>query len=1530
MAEIDQTYSEIEQAHEHEYPPEQEHDQEYQPEQDHEQEYQPEHEHGQEYQPEQEHEQEYQPEHEHVQEYQPEQEHEQEYQPEQELVHELADVHEQELVHELADVHEHEIEDGIPENSHPDEDHASEPVAGGGEKWPGWPGESIFRMLVHAQKVGSIIGRKGEYIKKTCEETKARIKILDGPPGTRERAVMVSAKEEPDAPLPPAIDGLLRVHQRVVEGLENDSSNPQGSVGKVSTRLLVPAAQAGSLIGKQGTTVKSIQEESNCIVRVLGAEDLPVFALQDDRIVEVVGEPTGVHKAIELIASHLRKFLVDRSIISVIEMQMQRPNLPMEHMPPAQPWGPPPQSFAPNVHARPGYGASPHFMPPPRQFDNYYPPTDMPPRPEKPHQGISAYGREAPLPVHSSSSQAATSVITQVTQQMQIPLSYADAVIGTQGATISYIRRVSGATITIQETRGVPEEMTVEISGTSSQVQTAQQLIQNFMAEAAGPAQTQHGPSADQMYNSYGAHGSVYTSPPSNQNQSGGGGGGGYGSVYGTNYGYIQFNCHVILLLYYNNTKLKVNLDAKERENILHTFFSEIVLLIEILIIFETYFISKKSNHAKSRNFRRRAGDEDDDSSATPSTTAASTTKINATPSTNKTKQPTVKSLLSFADAEDDESPFSRPPPSKPSSSSSSRLSTKSSSAHKLTSSKDRIAPHTSSFSSPSNVQPQAGVYTKEALLELQKNTRTISGPSRSKPKPEPVVILKGLVKPVISNDLETETNGKIQDFGVGELGGLDRKNKTSSVERDDAFARLGKVRLGNHGSREEDEGVIPDQATIEAIRAKRERLRQAKAAAPDFISLDQGSNHGAAEGLSDEEPEFQGRIGLFGEKVGSHDKKGVFEEFEARAMERDRGVESGNEDEDEEDKMWEEEQVRKGLGKRLDDGVGTHGVSISVSGGNSVRQSGPMPSFGYSGAAPSGVYPSVQEFGGSSSIGGAVGGLFGGDVMSIAQQAEVAKKALNESLRRVRESHDRTMLSLAKTDENLSSSLVKVTTLENSLSAADEKFLFMQKLREFVSVICEFLQHKAPFIEELEEQIQKLHEERARAITERRAADNDDELSEIEPAIIAARAEFRKGGSSAAKVAAATVAAQAAFANASSSKSIPVELDEFGRDVNLQKRMDITRRAGARKQRRTKADSKRKLAMEIDNSFQQIEGELSTDESDSETTAYDSTRNQLLQVAEKIFSDAAEEYSQFSVVIERFEKWKKDYALSYRDAYMSLSIPAIFSPYVRLELLKHSLLFDYGLPEDETTMNENEAQADADADLIPDLVDKLAVPILRHQLAFCWDMLSTRETKYAVSAVKLVVRYVDLSSSTLGSELVAVLHDRLTNAVADLMVPTWSPLEMKAVPNAAQVSAYRFGTCVRLMRNICLWNEILSMPVLEKIALEDLLCSKILPHLHSIHSNIHDAITRTERVIASLNGVWSGPSVTGDRSRKLQPLVDYLVLIGKTLEKRYASGGMDIENGKMVRRLKKMLVELNEYDQARALSRTFNLKEAL
>ncbi|KAL2507795.1 Floweringlogy domain [Forsythia ovata] len=441
--------------------------------------------------------------------------------------------------HNLGDTQE-EMENVVETPNPPEETEDAENHSSGGEekRWPGWPGENVFRMLVPVQKVGSIIGRKGEYIKKTCEETKARIKILDGPPGTNERTVMVSAKEEPDLPIPPAMDGLLKVHKRIVDA---DMDAASGAGGTANTRLLLAATQAGSLIGKQGATIKSIQDASHCNIRVLGGEHLPVFALPDDSIVEIQGEPEGLQKAVELIATHLRKFLVDRSVIGIFETQMQMPNARgNQNMHPGQSWGPPPPAFPMNPGGH-GYGPNPlHMPPPPRQYDNYYPPVDMPTLDKQPRMGPPTYGRDVSMGAHIPNVQPQQAVVAKVTQNMQIPLSYADSVIGVNGANISYIRRASGATIAIQETRGVPGEMTVEINGSASQVQAAQQLIQNSLADAAsGGAQNAGGGLPVQGYNPYPSHGPVYTSPSGNAvGQAGHAPGGDYGSLYGSSYGY--------------------------------------------------------------------------------------------------------------------------------------------------------------------------------------------------------------------------------------------------------------------------------------------------------------------------------------------------------------------------------------------------------------------------------------------------------------------------------------------------------------------------------------------------------------------------------------------------------------------------------------------------------------------------------------------------------------------------------------------------------------------------------------------------------------------------------------------------------------------------------------------------------------------------------------------------------------------------------------------------------------------------------
>ena len=47
----------------------------------------------------------------------------------------------------------------------------------------------MFRLIVPVGKVGGIIGRKGELIKKLCDETKARVRVLDADLGIPDRIV---------------------------------------------------------------------------------------------------------------------------------------------------------------------------------------------------------------------------------------------------------------------------------------------------------------------------------------------------------------------------------------------------------------------------------------------------------------------------------------------------------------------------------------------------------------------------------------------------------------------------------------------------------------------------------------------------------------------------------------------------------------------------------------------------------------------------------------------------------------------------------------------------------------------------------------------------------------------------------------------------------------------------------------------------------------------------------------------------------------------------------------------------------------------------------------------------------------------------------------------------------------------------------------------------------------------------------------------------------------------------------------------
>lgn len=71
-----------------------------------------------------------------------------------------------------------------------DEEDSGDTTSSAGEnRYPGWPGTSVFRMLIPSHKVGAIIGHKGERVRRLCEETKACVRIIGGQLCAAEQAV---------------------------------------------------------------------------------------------------------------------------------------------------------------------------------------------------------------------------------------------------------------------------------------------------------------------------------------------------------------------------------------------------------------------------------------------------------------------------------------------------------------------------------------------------------------------------------------------------------------------------------------------------------------------------------------------------------------------------------------------------------------------------------------------------------------------------------------------------------------------------------------------------------------------------------------------------------------------------------------------------------------------------------------------------------------------------------------------------------------------------------------------------------------------------------------------------------------------------------------------------------------------------------------------------------------------------------------------------------------------------------------------
>ncbi|XP_048958877.1 poly(rC)-binding protein 2 isoform X1 [Canis lupus dingo] len=352
-----------------------------------------------------------------------------------------------------------------------------------------------IRLLMHGkfsplQEVGSIIGKKGESVKKMREESGARINISEG--NCPERIITLAGPT----------NAIFKAFAMIIDKLEEDISSSMtnstaASRPPVTLRLVVPASQCGSLIGKGGCKIKEIRESTGAQVQVAG----DMLPNSTERAITIAGIPQSIIECVKQIC------------VVMLETLSQSPpkgvTIPYRPKPSSSPvifaggqdrysTGSDSASFP---HTTPSMCLNPDLEGPPLEAYTIQGQYAIPqPDLTKLHQLAMqqshfpmTHGNTGFSGIESSSPEvkgywAGLDASAQTTShELTIPNDLIGCIIGRQGAKINEIRQMSGAQIKIANPVEGSTDRQVTITGSAASISLAQYLI-NVSLENAKPS----------------------------------------------------------------------------------------------------------------------------------------------------------------------------------------------------------------------------------------------------------------------------------------------------------------------------------------------------------------------------------------------------------------------------------------------------------------------------------------------------------------------------------------------------------------------------------------------------------------------------------------------------------------------------------------------------------------------------------------------------------------------------------------------------------------------------------------------------------------------------------------------------------------------------------------------------------------------------------------------------------------------------------------------------------------------------------
>ncbi|PSS04914.1 KH domain-containing protein [Actinidia chinensis var. chinensis] len=315
--------------------------------------------------------------------------------------------------------------------------------------------ELIVRVLCPSDKIGRVIGKGGGSIKNVRQASGARVEVDDATADRDECIITITSTESPDDLKSMAVEAVLLLQGKISD--EDDDT--------VTIRLLVPSKVIGCIIGKSGSIINEIRKRTKADVRISKGKK-PKCAADDDEHVEVVGEVGNVRDALVQIVLRLRDdVLKDReggrnASTGADTLYSGGAGL---SMPAALPTIPPvaPLGYEQRVETGSGFGML--------SSSGLYGYGSLP-------MGDDGYGS-----LSSYSSKLYGGLPPPSTVEMIVPAHAVGKVMGKGGANIANIRKISGASVEISDSKSSRGDRVALISGTSEQKRAAENLIQAFI-----------------------------------------------------------------------------------------------------------------------------------------------------------------------------------------------------------------------------------------------------------------------------------------------------------------------------------------------------------------------------------------------------------------------------------------------------------------------------------------------------------------------------------------------------------------------------------------------------------------------------------------------------------------------------------------------------------------------------------------------------------------------------------------------------------------------------------------------------------------------------------------------------------------------------------------------------------------------------------------------------------------------------------------------------------------------------------------